>query len=83
MTAMRPWSVDKAPANFIEPDMGAGRRRASYGEEKFRRLVALKDKNDPKNVFSLNPNIPPSVKPDEVNGLAGGGHTSPAARLRA
>jgi len=60
MTAMRPWSVDQAPANFIEPDEGIGRLRASYGDEKFKRLVALKDKYDPENVFSLNPNIPPS-----------------------
>ena len=60
MTAMRPWSVDQAPANFIEPDEGIARLQASYGEEKFKRLVALKDKYDPENVFSLNPNIPPS-----------------------
>ena len=60
MTAMRPWSVDQAPANFIEPDEGIARLQASYGDEKFKRLVALKDKYDPENVFSLNPNIPPS-----------------------
>jgi FAD/FMN-containing dehydrogenase len=61
MEAMRPWSVDKAPPNFLHPDEGAGRLRASYGEEKFRRLVALKDKYDPENVFSLNANVPPSA----------------------
>jgi FAD/FMN-containing dehydrogenase len=60
MQTMRSWSVDKAPANFTHPDEGAARLRASYGEEKFRRLVALKDKYDPGNIFSLNPNIPPS-----------------------
>jgi FAD/FMN-containing dehydrogenase len=65
MGTMRRWSVDQAPANFIEPDEGAARLRASYGEEKFRRLVALKDKYDPENVFSLNPNIPPSRTPFE------------------
>jgi hypothetical protein len=42
-------------------DDGKARLRASYGQEKFARLVALKDKYDPENVFSLNPNIPPSV----------------------
>jgi FAD/FMN-containing dehydrogenase len=63
METMRRWSVDKAPPNFIEPDEGTGRLRASYGEEKFRRVVALKDKYDPENVLSLNPNIPPSGTP--------------------
>ena len=63
MQTMRRWSVDKAPANFIEPDEGTARMRASYGEQKFRRLVALKDKYDPQNVFSRNPNIPPSGRP--------------------
>ena len=62
MQTVRRWSIDEAPANFVAPDEGAARLRASYGEEKFNRLVALKDKYDPENVFSLNPNIPPSVK---------------------
>jgi FAD/FMN-containing dehydrogenase len=61
MAAMRPWSVGKAPPNFLEPDEGRQRLRASFGEEKFSRLVALKDKYDPDNVFSLNTNIPPSA----------------------
>jgi FAD/FMN-containing dehydrogenase len=60
METMRPWGVDKAPPNFITIDERAGRLRESYGEEKFARLVALKDKYDPDNVFALNQNIPPS-----------------------
>jgi FAD/FMN-containing dehydrogenase len=60
METMSPWCVDKAPPNFITSDERAGRLRESYGEEKFERLVALKDKYDPDNVFSLNQNIPPS-----------------------
>jgi FAD/FMN-containing dehydrogenase len=59
--AMRPWSVDQAPPNFLDPDEGSARLRASYGDVKFRRLVALKDKYDPENVFSLNANVPPST----------------------
>ncbi|MDX6644608.1 MAG: hypothetical protein QOK40_335 [Miltoncostaeaceae bacterium] len=61
MATMRAWSADAAPANFIGADEGAARLRASYGEERFRRLVALKDEYDPGNVFSLNPNRPPSA----------------------
>jgi FAD/FMN-containing dehydrogenase len=59
MAAMRPWSVEGAPPNFLEPDEGAGRLRQSYGEEKFRELVALKSTYDPGNVFALNGNIRP------------------------
>jgi FAD/FMN-containing dehydrogenase len=58
--SMRPWAVDKAPANFVSADEGQTRLRASYGEDKYSRLVALKDAYDPDNVFALNPNIPPS-----------------------
>ncbi len=61
MTAMRPWTAGQAPPNFLEPDEGANRLRLSYGEEKFRKLVALKDTYDPNNVFSLNGNIRPRV----------------------
>jgi FAD/FMN-containing dehydrogenase len=60
MHTMRPWSTDQAPANFIEPDEGPTRLRRSYGEDKFARLVSLKNTYDPDNVFALNQNIPPS-----------------------
>ena len=63
MDTMRPWAAGKAPPNFISSDDGADRLRLSYGEEKFARLVALKDKYDPGNVFALNQNIPPSMPP--------------------
>ena len=53
--------VDQAPPNFLEPDEGDTRLRRSYGEDKFRRLVTLKDTYDPRNVFTLNANIRPSV----------------------
>jgi FAD/FMN-containing dehydrogenase len=40
----------------------AGIQRA-YSREKFARLVALKDRYDPENIFHLNQNIPPSSQP--------------------
>ena len=64
MAALRPWSVDKAPPNFLEPDEGDSRLRRSYGEEKFGKLLALKDAYDPHNVFALNGNIRPNVLVD-------------------
>jgi FAD/FMN-containing dehydrogenase len=60
---MSPWTVDLAPPNFISSDDRADRLRRSYGDEKYERLVALKDKYDPANVFALNQNIPPSITP--------------------
>ena len=63
MDTMRPWAAGKAPPNFISSDDGADRLRLSYGEEKFARLVELKEKYDPDNVFALNQNIPPSMPP--------------------
>ena len=61
MHTMRRWSAGQAPANFISPDDSKDRLSASYGAERLHRLVALKDKYDPGNTFSLNPNIPPSM----------------------
>ena len=65
---MRPWAVDKAPANFISADEGQTRLRASYGDQKYERLVALKNIYDPGNVFALNPNIAPTAATGERHG---------------
>jgi hypothetical protein len=77
---LRPWSLDKAPANFITADEGEKRLAASFGDAKYRRLVALKDTYDPGNLFALNPNITPVDAGSEVT-RAGGSHRSPR-RLR-
>jgi FAD/FMN-containing dehydrogenase len=55
--AMRPFGSDGAYLNFT-PE--GDRVRESYGAEKYRRLVALKDAYDPGNLFRLNQNIVPS-----------------------
>ena len=57
--AMEPYAVSGLPLNFTV-DQGEARIRSTFGEEKYSRLVALKDHYDPDNVFSLNANIRPS-----------------------
>jgi hypothetical protein len=46
--------------NFLG-DEGEERVRAAYGQDKYRRLVELKDKYDPNNVFRVNQNIAPGA----------------------
>ncbi|MDP8950653.1 MAG: BBE domain-containing protein, partial [Actinomycetota bacterium] len=46
--------------NYQMGDEGEDRVRAAYGDEKYERLVALKNKYDPNNMFRLNQNITPS-----------------------
>lgn len=54
--AMRPFTTGGAYLNFTAED----RLRDAYGAAKYARLVALKDRYDPDNLFRLNPNIKPS-----------------------
>jgi FAD/FMN-containing dehydrogenase len=56
---IEPFKVAGAPMTF-SADTGDARVRTTYGEEKYARLVALKDKYDPENLFRLNQNIKPS-----------------------
>jgi FAD/FMN-containing dehydrogenase len=44
--------------NYLGPDESIDRVRAAFGAEKFERLVALKRRYDPTNLFRLNQNIP-------------------------
>jgi FAD/FMN-containing dehydrogenase len=53
---MRPFGTGAAYLNFT-PE--ADRVRDAYGEDKYARLVGLKDTYDPANLFRLNQNIPP------------------------
>jgi FAD/FMN-containing dehydrogenase len=56
---LRPHSTAGVYLNYISDDEGEERVRSSYGP-KYDRLVALKDRYDPDNMFRLNQNIRPS-----------------------
>jgi hypothetical protein len=55
--AMEPFSTGAAYLNFT-PE--GDRVKDAYGAEKYERLVALKDRYDPDNLFRGNQNIKPS-----------------------
>jgi FAD/FMN-containing dehydrogenase len=59
--AMRPFSTGGAYLNFTPED----RVRDAYGQTKYQRLQALKDRYDPGNLFRLNQNIKPSREAGE------------------
>jgi hypothetical protein len=56
---MQPYSTGSVYVNYLgqEADEGADRIKAAYGPEKYQRLLALKRKYDPTNLFRLNQNI--------------------------
>jgi FAD/FMN-containing dehydrogenase len=58
-SAVAPFAMDRAYVNFFG-DEGEDRVVKAYGEEKYAKLVALKKKYDPSNLFRLNQNIPPA-----------------------
>jgi len=62
--AMQPYSTGGVYVNYLgqNPDEGPDRVRAAYGKAKYERLLALKRKYDPDNVFRLNQNIDPASK---------------------
>jgi FAD/FMN-containing dehydrogenase len=56
---MKPYVRAGVPLTF-SADTGDERVRETFGQEKYARLLALKDKYDPGNLFRLNQNIKPS-----------------------
>jgi FAD/FMN-containing dehydrogenase len=59
--ALKPALTGEVLINSLEAGASDERRtRAAYSEASYRRLVALKDKYDPANVFRFNHNIAPS-----------------------
>jgi hypothetical protein len=61
--AMQPFTTGSVYVNYLgqEADEGVERLKAAYGPEKYQRLVALKNKYDPSNLFQLNQNIKPTL----------------------
>jgi FAD/FMN-containing dehydrogenase len=57
--ALEPYSTGQSYANFIG-DTGPERIRAAYLPDTYARLVQVKDRYDPENVFRLNQNVLPS-----------------------
>ncbi len=57
--ALQPFLIEGAYSNYIS-DEGDKFARASYGVN-YDRLVALKNKYDPTNVFRMNHNIKPTI----------------------
>ncbi len=57
--ALSRWTTDGMALNFVS-DVDDKRVRGAFGEEKYHRLVALKDRYDPTNLFDHNQNVAPS-----------------------
>jgi FAD/FMN-containing dehydrogenase len=57
--ALTPWGTGRVYLNF-EQDEGAALVRRGFDRDAYARLVALKDRWDPGNVFRVNQNIAPS-----------------------
>ena len=59
--AVRPHASGATYVNFMDLDGATLERvRASYSPEDWQRLIALKERYDPTNLFRFNRNIPPS-----------------------
>jgi FAD/FMN-containing dehydrogenase len=56
--ALEPYTSGGVYTNFMSA--GDDRVKEAYGSDKYERLVALKDRYDPTNLFRLNQNIRPS-----------------------
>ena len=56
---MKPFARGDIPLNFVM-DEGQERVQSAFGPDKYARLVALKDRYDPDNLFHRNQNIRPS-----------------------
>jgi hypothetical protein len=46
--------------NYLAGDASSDEVASAYGRQRFERLVALKNRYDPSNMFRFNSNIPPT-----------------------
>lgn len=62
MTALAPWAHDEAMTNFLTAGEGTTpqQMRSIYGSDRYDRLVAVKRRYDPSNMFQVNHNINPA-----------------------
>jgi FAD/FMN-containing dehydrogenase len=59
--AMRPFVTGATYVNFLNLEEATPERvQAAYSPDDWQRLVALKERYDPDNLFRFNRNIPPS-----------------------
>ena len=58
--AVHSFNLEGAYVNFMMDDEAEGRVQATYGDN-FKRLASVKAKYDPRNLFRVNQNIPPTV----------------------
>lgn len=61
MSGMEPWDLGKNLPNYLGgSNLDPDQVRAAYRDEDYDRLVAIKTRFDPANMFQFNHNIPPS-----------------------
>ena len=58
--AVHSFNLEGAYVNFMMDDEAEGRVQATYGDN-YNRLASVKAKYDPRNLFRVNQNIPPTV----------------------
>jgi FAD/FMN-containing dehydrogenase len=58
--AMQPFSMNSAYTNYLGEETHE-RVKEVYGSNKYERLVAIKNRYDPTNLFRINQNIKPTI----------------------
>jgi len=68
-TALKPLTIEGMYVNALDDEDVEDRVRAAYGPAKYERLVAIKTKYDPANVFHRNANIRPGASVPTQRGV--------------